>query len=69
MRVNHESARPRHFLYHSVFYFSRVLKLSSRNLNYLIIAGAVLLYISVYFYIFSERDLEGVAHDALCNVR
>ena len=47
----------------------RVLKLSSRNLNYLIIAGAVLLYICAYLYIFSERDLEKVAHDALCNVR
>ena len=46
----------------------RVVKLSSRNLNYLIVAGAALLYGSVFLYIFSERDHQDVAHDVLCNV-
>jgi hypothetical protein len=49
--------------------FLRVVKLSSRNLNFLIVAGATLLYVSVFLYIFSERDFEDIAHDALCNVR
>ncbi len=43
---------------------SRVVKLSSRNLNYLIVAGAAVLYASVFLYIFSDRT----PHDVLCNV-
>ena len=43
-----------------------MIKLSSPNLNYLVVAGAIILYTSVYLYIFSER---AGLHDALCNVR
>jgi gamma-aminobutyric acid type B receptor len=49
--------------------FFRVLKLSSCHLNYLIVAGATLLYLSVFFYVFSERNNEDIVHDILCNVR
>ena len=45
---------------------TRIVKLSSRNLNYLIVAGAAILYTSVFFYIFSERES---LHDSLCSVR
>ena len=47
----------------------RVVKLSSCNLNYLIVIGAILLYGSVFPYGFSERDHHDAAHDALCNVQ
>ena len=48
----------------------RVVKLSSPNLNYLIIVGSVLLYTCVYLYVYSvnsfdRQDLETF----ICNVR
>ena len=47
----------------------RVVKLSSPNLNYLIIAGAALLYISVIMYTTSAQDLhQHVLQTVLCNV-
>lgn len=49
-------------------YIIRVVKLSSRNVNYLVIAGAALLYVSVFLYIFSERDHPDAGHEFLCNV-
>ena len=48
----------------------RVVKLSSPNLNILIIAGAVLLYVSVFLYVFSVDHMEEVlTQTILCNVR
>ena len=47
----------------------RVVRLSSYKLNYLIVAGAALLYASVFLYIFSEREHHYIAHGFLCNVR
>jgi len=47
----------------------RVVKLSSPNLNYLIIAGAALLYISVFLYVFSAQNRhQAVLQTLLCNV-
>ena len=45
----------------------RLIRLTSPNLNYLIGAGAILLYIDVYFYIIptSDRDTATI----FCNVR
>ena len=45
---------------------SRVVKLSSPNLNYIIIVGVALLYISVYMYTLSEPD--ALQQTILCNV-
>ena len=48
----------------------RVVKLSSPNLNILIIAGAVLLYVSVFLYVFSVDHMEeALTQTILCNVR
>ena len=48
----------------------RVMKLSSRNLNYLTIAGAALLYASVFQYIFSAQNIQhSIIQTILCNVR
>ena len=48
----------------------RVVKLSSPNLNILIIAGAILLYVSVFLYVFSVDDKEkALTQTILCNVR
>ena len=48
----------------------RVVKLSSPNLNILIITGAVLLYVSVFLYVFSVDDMEeALTQTILCNVR
>ena len=48
----------------------RVVKLSSPNLNILIIAGAILLYVSVFLYVFSVEDKEeALTQTILCNVR
>ena len=45
-------------------------ELSSPNLNILIIAGAVLLYVSVFLYVFSVGDMEeALTQTILCNVR
>ena len=49
---------------------NRVVKLSSPNLNILIIAGAILLYVSVFLYVFSVDDMEeALTQTILCNVR
>lgn len=53
----------------TITYVYRVVKLSSPNLNYLIVAGAALAYASVFLYIFSEREHQHIAHEVLCNVR
>ena len=48
----------------------RVVKLSSPNLNILVIAGAILLYVSVFLYVFSVDDKEeALTQTILCNVR
>lgn len=46
--------------------FFRVVKLSSPNLNYIIIAGVALLYISVYMYTFTAEVAP--LQTLLCNV-
>ena len=43
-----------------------VVKLSSHKLNYLIIVGAALLYISVYMYIFTADQV--IIQTVICNV-
>ena len=54
-------------LVHAIY---RVVKLSSPNLNYLIIAGAALLYVSVFLYVFSAQNKhQAVQQTLLCNVR
>ena len=47
----------------------RVVKLSSPNLNYLIIAGAALLYIAVILHAVSAQNEQQITlQTALCNV-
>ena len=46
--------------------FFRVVKLSSPNLNYIIIAGVALLYVSVFLYTISSQ--ETLPQTLLCNV-
>ena len=47
----------------------RVVKLSSPNLNYVIIAGAALLYSSMYFYSTSvSKFSQKLEKTILCNV-
>ena len=44
-------------LYWLLLFFFRIVRLISPNLNYLVIAGAIMLYASVYFFFsFSSRD-------------
>ena len=51
-----------------VFITCRIVKLSSPNLNYLIIIGAGCLYVSVYMYVF-VADRENIFDQTvLCNV-
>ena len=47
----------------------RIVKLSSPNLNYLIISGAALLYISVYMYTFTIDQDQANFQTIICNVR
>ncbi|KAL5471263.1 hypothetical protein EMCRGX_G029359 [Ephydatia muelleri] len=47
-------------VFNILFRQRRVVKLSSPNLNYLIILGAVLMYISVYIYIRPVKDSSGI---------
>ena len=48
----------------------RVVKLGSPNLNLLIIAGAALLYVAMFFYGISADDLsQKFEGTILCNVR
>eukprot|EP00731_Ephydatia_muelleri_P020686 Em0013g413a len=47
-------------VFNILFRQRRVVKLSSPNLNYLIILGAVLMYISVYIYILPVKDSSGI---------
>ena len=49
--------------------FFRIVKLSSPNLNYLIISGATLLYISVYMYVFTAGKDQLIIQTLICNVR
>ena len=44
----------------------RLIRLTSPNLNYLIGAGAILLYIDVYFYVIPTSDQHTAA--IFCNV-
>ena len=44
----------------------RVVKLSSPNLNYIIIAGVALLYTSVFMYTYTAE--EAMAQTLICNV-
>ena len=47
-------------------YCIRVVKLSSPNLNYIVIAGVTLLYTSVYMYTITAQ--EALPQTLLCNV-
>ena len=47
-------------------YSCRVVKLSSPVVNYLILVGAVLLYVTVFFLVFSSDDVE--VETVFCNV-
>ena len=60
-----------HSLYHHArfFFLFRIVKLSSPNLNYLIIFGAGILYASVYMYIYTAHEDQTAIQTALCNVR
>ena len=46
--------------------FLRVVRLTSPNLNYLVIAGAILLYVSIFFWV-TPAGNKGIA-TTLCNV-
>lgn len=48
-------------LYWSYLHYCRTVRLSSPNLNYFIIAGAILMYISIGFYLLPTRS-EVVVH-------
>ena len=50
----------------TIFGFFRVVKLSSPNLNYVIIVGVVLLYTSVFLYTYSTEV--ATLQTLLCNV-
>ena len=52
--------------YYSNIIFFRVVKLSSPNLNYIIIAGVALLYTSVFMYTYTAE--EALFQTILCNV-
>ena len=48
----------------------RIVKLSSPNLNYLIVVGAALLYTCVYLYTYTADSLDKtVTQSVICNVR
>ena len=48
---------------------NRVVRLSSPNLNYLIIVGAALLYGTVFLYVFSAQNMhQAIVQSILCNV-
>ena len=52
------------------FLFFRLVKLSSPNLNYFIVIGASLLFISVYLYNYTVGSLnQTVLQSVVCNVR
>jgi len=56
-------------LFNVIFRKRKVVKLSSPNLNYLIVAGAALLYVSVFLYVFSAQNKhQAVLQTLLCNV-
>lgn len=46
----------------------RIVKLSSPNLNYFIIAGALLMYVSVYFHFLPDRSMGGKIAQVRCVV-
>ena len=52
---------------HTVHEFFSVVKLSSPNLNYIVITGVTLLYTSVYMYTITAQ--EALLQTLLCNVR
>ncbi len=47
--------------------FSRLIRLTSPNLSYIMGVGAILLYVDVYFTVVPAEDKDGVT--VLCNVR
>ena len=50
--------------------FFRVVKLASPNINYLLIAGAALMYTCVFLYTFMFTEIDEVSKQTvLCNVR
>ena len=58
-------------MYLSLFwsvYPSRLVKLSSPNLNYFIIIGAVLMYISIFFYILPIIDTDVVFASCIVSI-
>lgn len=55
------------FSFKLLTFFHRLLKLSSPNLNYLIGAGAIIIYIDIYFFIVPATDPNTIS--ILCNVR
>ena len=50
-----------------LFIYHRIVKLTSPNLNHIIILGSVLLYICVFFYTF--RSTDETTETVFCNVR
>ena len=52
-----------------LFDSERVVRLSSPNLNFLIILGAALMYAAVLFFVYESTSLDGAsAQTVLCNV-
>jgi hypothetical protein len=42
--------------YHLALYFLRIVKLTSPNLNYVVLLGAFFLYASIYFYVLPSTE-------------
>ena len=51
-----------------MFYVYRLVKLSSPNLNYFIIIGAVLMYVSIFFYILPVTDKDVVLASCIVSI-
>ena len=47
----------------------RIVKLTSPKLNYVIVAGALWIYINLYFAVFPNIEDHPFAYEVLCNVR
>ncbi len=56
---------PHSYIWHLPF--SRLIRLTSPNLSYIIGVGAILLYVDVYLTVVPTEDKDGVT--VLCNVR
>ena len=65
MDISHIHARVNNNAFHCMI-SCRLIKLSSPKLNYFIIVGAMLMYVSVYFYLLPVMDT--IAVEARCIV-